>query len=1218
MAIFSLFPRVTPFSIQPAEHSSALMQKKTKLLPTLQKIEKAKKNLDASKSLVSLQKIEKATRTLIDIQEMKAIGQTLSTLEEIQKTSNLTSIQKKAVSQGLQLLTSIEKSTKTLASTPQIKSIQDGLVALFKIEKRTRIFSCQKNKAINDGLTALQKIEEATGSLASAPQIESINEDLLAFQEIESILKTLGTSEQLEIIGAGLKAIQDIEHTIEILSIALSPLKENHPIQKTAKYANKQLSKAPKSLDVPINQKIAFGISMASLGCNALAFGGFAAPLGILGLTFQVVSSFSLIQSSFTEPYTQTALSIAQLGLSFTPLKPMVQAVSTYSMCYDSYKQAKIALDERDGTNNWTVGRNLFIYATNTFHSCYNLHKSLETVSSKFTCDESFVNSVIEENPHLATEYPKADPITSQFQFQHPPHKTKLPQPPTEDLSSPVSKTISCSTSYANTWDCTIDKERTEKDFFEITTKLMSSSDNERTYLCTSIPSSPKPPNCVDITRMISKSPSLPPHGSSTQLAELNRQYWAELIQELQLPPEKLKLSQTSTSEPLFSSSVVPLVFSTSIITDESSLSDNLQDSINAAAGILRFPLEMKTLATSLQLQTLLDAVEGIKTTSVKSASLATSQQLEALVKAVESIKIASTKSMSLATSQQLEALVTAVEGIKTAATKSVSLATSLQLEALVQAVESIKIASTKSMSLATSQQIQDLVKAVEGIETASVKSTSLATSQQLEALLKAVENIKTASVKSTSLATSQQLEALVQAVENIKTASVKSESLATSQQLEALLKAVENIKTASVKSESLATSQQLEALVKAVEGIKTTSVKSASLATSQQLEALVKAVEGIKTTSVKSASLATSQQLEALLKAVENIKTASVKSTSLATSQQLEALAKAVESSNVARYESPVDGMAALFLTHKDYDSIRTRLLSPATNAISNWKNKIAITQKSIRSDVESLMSGTDYGWEPLAQSIYTKMKGRLEEVKKHPDHQDSAYQQSEWSREDIKNIIQSIYIDSMLIELKKEPTFYKKTPSDVEIIKSEYERKKFSLIEKVWDLIKNKDKPKTSEISGIQPLTSANQATQAMTKHLLKLNKMAGSICAPALELIDKSKKGYHVTEDDAKRALSSLIYGGGLFGGKEAITKSIHRALLLINAQEEYKDFEWSEEDVAIIIREIYLNPILQLLDKSSEELALNKQVLNVIRDEYKRTTSILREGVWSLLK
>jgi curved DNA-binding protein CbpA len=128
-----------------------------------------------------------------------------------------------------------------------------------------------------------------------------------------------------------------------------------------------------KSLSIPFNQKVAFLGALGTLATTVLPYGGFSSALGNIGMGLQIVSSFSLIQNCFQNPSVQAAIPLVSLGLTYTPLKPLVQLVSTFNMCVDSYNQAKHSLSQRNGTNDWLVGRNLFVYSVNAFHACYNL-----------------------------------------------------------------------------------------------------------------------------------------------------------------------------------------------------------------------------------------------------------------------------------------------------------------------------------------------------------------------------------------------------------------------------------------------------------------------------------------------------------------------------------------------------------------------------------------------------------------------------------------------------------------------------------------------------------------------------------------------------------------------------------------------------------------------------------------------------------------------------
>ena len=85
-----------------------------------------------------------------------------------------------------------------------------------------------------------------------------------------------------------------------------SPVVANSQIAEIGKKQIAAVKVKKDDLEIPLNQQLAFGLSIATLGCAALSYKGFSLPLETLSLAFQVVAGLSLIQNAFQSPYTQT------------------------------------------------------------------------------------------------------------------------------------------------------------------------------------------------------------------------------------------------------------------------------------------------------------------------------------------------------------------------------------------------------------------------------------------------------------------------------------------------------------------------------------------------------------------------------------------------------------------------------------------------------------------------------------------------------------------------------------------------------------------------------------------------------------------------------------------------------------------------------------------------------------------------------------------------
>jgi hypothetical protein len=170
----------------------------------------------------------------------------------------------------------------------------------------------------------------------------------------------------------------DLDRFKEISLRASSSLKAIDFQKKTnAPTLCKEYKVQKKTLSIPFHQKVALVGALGTIAGAVLPYGGFSNALGYFGMGLQVLSSFSLVQNCFINPSIQAAIPLASLGLTFTPLKPLVQTISTFNMCLDSYKEAKHTLNQMDGSNNLLIGRNLLVYSINALHSCYNLWGSL-------------------------------------------------------------------------------------------------------------------------------------------------------------------------------------------------------------------------------------------------------------------------------------------------------------------------------------------------------------------------------------------------------------------------------------------------------------------------------------------------------------------------------------------------------------------------------------------------------------------------------------------------------------------------------------------------------------------------------------------------------------------------------------------------------------------------------------------------------------------------
>jgi hypothetical protein len=156
--------------------------------------------------------------------------------------------------------------------------------------------------------------------------------------------------------------------------------------RKTTTCAKKNIESAQSQkdpLDIPLNQKVTFGLSILSLAGNAYFYaGGSSFPSLGLGLMLQAYTGYSLVQSCFKGPLTQTAFTLTSMGLTFTPLKPLMLGMFTYNMLADSYEQAKKSISLCTEDNKLTVARNLFVYMTNSILSTFNFVQSLPKTSS--------------------------------------------------------------------------------------------------------------------------------------------------------------------------------------------------------------------------------------------------------------------------------------------------------------------------------------------------------------------------------------------------------------------------------------------------------------------------------------------------------------------------------------------------------------------------------------------------------------------------------------------------------------------------------------------------------------------------------------------------------------------------------------------------------------------------------------------------------------------
>ena len=133
---------------------------------------------------------------------------------------------------------------------------------------------------------------------------------------------------------------------------------------------NPEFEKDP--LAIPLNQKIAFGVSLASLGYKMVY--GDDSSLGMLLLASQVgLSLYEQIQSP-------TLSGVASLVAPFTPLRPLAMGVSSLYMGWDICKQTAVSLSHLNRENYLTVGRNLLVYGVNgltTGKNLFNTSKSL-------------------------------------------------------------------------------------------------------------------------------------------------------------------------------------------------------------------------------------------------------------------------------------------------------------------------------------------------------------------------------------------------------------------------------------------------------------------------------------------------------------------------------------------------------------------------------------------------------------------------------------------------------------------------------------------------------------------------------------------------------------------------------------------------------------------------------------------------------------------------
>ena len=156
---------------------------------------------------------------------------------------------------------------------------------------------------------------------------------------------------------------------------------ENSTVSKIRKLEKKcVLSEKDRNdlLDISLSQRVAFGISIATLASNIHFYnGGSLFPVQTLGILFQGVSAFNLITNFYKEPYLKTAFTLASIGLTYTPLKPLIQGVFAYNMLSETYHLSQKTLKLRNENNTLTVARNLLVYGTNALHSYYNFYQSL-------------------------------------------------------------------------------------------------------------------------------------------------------------------------------------------------------------------------------------------------------------------------------------------------------------------------------------------------------------------------------------------------------------------------------------------------------------------------------------------------------------------------------------------------------------------------------------------------------------------------------------------------------------------------------------------------------------------------------------------------------------------------------------------------------------------------------------------------------------------------